>query len=335
MSIEVNNDPCAATPSDYKMTWTSAAQAMWAAVKLAGKAELELYEVMGLTGHAFRININPENVDIAGPTAYPWETFFAKGLKNIGFNTAYVRTADFTPPTPDQLTRALKLVQKSIDRGVPAISWDLFVPEFGVLYGYNDEKQELQGKDPNEDGTLLYEKLGRGQIHELFVMILEEEIQTTALSLIRGALEIAIDHAHRREHSNETPPFQNGLAGYDGWIEAFEAGKVSEIGNAYNLAVVADARAHAAKFLQEMADRWESDGNWGEAVVLITRGAAGHYARTTDALNTLLAVFPFPQGGEPNDAETAKKAIAVLQTAKAAEASGVEALERLLAELPE
>jgi hypothetical protein len=317
------------------LTWTSAAQAMWSAVKLAGKADLDLYEVMGFTGHAFRININPHDVCEAGPTDYLWEKFFSLGLNNLGFHTSYVRSANMTPPTPDELTRGLKLVQKSIDRGIPAITWDLFVPDFGVLYGYNDEKQELHGKDPTQDGTLPYEKLGRGQVGEMFVMILEEEIPVTPLSMIRGALEIAIDHAHRREHERDKPRYQNGLAGYDAWIEAFENGHVREIGNSYNLAIVCDAREHAAKFLHEMANRWEQKGTWGEAAVLTAREAAGHYKETYEALCTLLPLFPFPHGGTPNDPDIAKKAIAVLKTTKKAETRGVEALERLLTVLPE
>jgi hypothetical protein len=335
MTPEINIDQCATTSSTCMMTWTSAAQAMFAAAKLAGKSDLELFEVMGLTGHAFRININPDNVDVAGPTGYPWEQFFSLGLANLGFNSSYVRSSNLTPPTPNELTRGLKLAQKSIDRGIPAITWDMFVPEFGVIYGYNDEKQELHGKDPRQDGTLPYEKLGRGQVGELFVMILEDEIPTTPLSMIRAALEIAIDHAHRREHANDKPRYQNGLAGYDAWIEAFEQGQVSEFGNSYNLAVVCDAREHAAKFLHETANRWEKEGTWGEASVFTAREAAGHYKETYEALCTLLPVFPFPQGGTPNDPEIAKKAIAVLQTAKKAEARGVDALERLLTELPE
>jgi hypothetical protein len=332
MTLEINSNDFANTSNNCIMT--SAAQAMWSAVKLAGKADLELYEVMGLTGHAFRININPDNVDVAGPSGYPWEKFFSLGLTNLGFNTSYVRSLNLTPPTPDELIRGLNLAQKSIDRGIPAITWDLFVPEFGVLYGYNDEKQELHGKDPRQDGTLPYEKLGRGQVGELFVMILEEEIPTTPIDMIRGALGIAIDHAHRREHTDEKPRYQNGLAGYDAWIEAFENGHVSEFGNSYNLALVCDAREHAAKFLQEMANRWEKEGSWGEVSILAAREAAGHYVDIYEALRTLLPVFPFPQGGTPNDPNISKRAIAVLQTAKEAETSGVEALEQLLAVLP-
>lgn len=179
LTLEINDNHSANTSNHCIIT--SAAQAMWSAVKLAGKADIELYEVMGLTGHAFRININPDNVDVAGPTAYTWEKFFSLGLINLGFKTSYVRSSNLTPPTPNELTRGLNLAQKSIDRGIPAITWDLFIPEFGVLYGYNDEKQELYGKDPRQDGTLPYEKLGYGQVGELFVMILEEEIPTTPL----------------------------------------------------------------------------------------------------------------------------------------------------------
>lgn len=39
--------------------------------------------VMGLTGHAFRINIVPDSVHIAGPTTYNFADVLTRGLKNM------------------------------------------------------------------------------------------------------------------------------------------------------------------------------------------------------------------------------------------------------------
>ncbi|WP_127573061.1 hypothetical protein [Paenibacillus xylaniclasticus] len=63
----------------------------------------------------------------------------------------------------------MALVRESIDRGIPVMAWDLFVPKFGVIYGYDDDVQKLRCKDVVKDDDLPYTKLGHGQIGELFV----------------------------------------------------------------------------------------------------------------------------------------------------------------------
>ncbi|MBG9794842.1 hypothetical protein ABD76_21105 [Paenibacillus dendritiformis] len=60
---------------------------------------------------------------------------------------------------PEQRREAIEFAQASIDRGLPVIGWSLFVPEFGLIYGYDDEKQELYCRDPQQDGALPYTKL--------------------------------------------------------------------------------------------------------------------------------------------------------------------------------
>ncbi len=231
-----------------------------------------------------------------------------------------------TPPTPEELAAGLALAQKSIDRGIPAISWDLFVSEFGVIYGYDDDKKLLQAKDVKGDGTLPYAKLGRGQVGELFVMTLDESLPVDRRSMLLGALRLIVRHARTREHELELPAFENGLAGYGAWIEAFRSGGVNEFGNAYNTAVVCDARAHAVKFLQELPARWSGDS----AAERTVRELAAEAKTVFEALAKMLPSFPFPQGGTPNDPETAKQAIGLLSEAREAEEAGVAVLERML-----
>ncbi|HEU5138686.1 MAG TPA: hypothetical protein VFT51_01840 [Bacillales bacterium] len=307
------------------MTCTSAAQSMFAAIQYTDKKDLSLAEVMGFTSHAFRININAENVDVAGPTGYEWRDIFPEGLRNLGFQTAYRGAPNFTPPTPNELSEAIELVQKSIDRGVPAIAWDLFIPEFGLLYGYDDDKQILMAKDFEKEGELDYEKLGRGQIGELFVLTIEDSIPIDKTSSLKGALEMILNHAHKRQHKHEKPPYQNGLAGYDAWIQAFSNRSVDPFGNAYNTLVVSDARRYAVDFLSGIVE----DVQYEETVRHLASRSAAHYKKGKDSLEKLAGKFPFPDGGSPNEGVEAELAIQLLSEAKQAEQQGVELLEEM------
>ncbi|HET7657485.1 MAG TPA: hypothetical protein VFK37_04270 [Bacillales bacterium] len=311
------------------MTCTSAAQVMYGAIQYTDKKDLTLAEVMGFTSHAFRININAENVDVAGPTGYEWREILPEGLRNLGFQTAYRGAPNFTPPTPDELSDAIELVQKSIDRGVPAIAWDLFIPEFGLLYGYDDDKQVLMAKDFEKEGELDYEKLGRGQIGELFVLTIENSIPLDKTSSLKGSLEMILEHAHKRQHKHEKPPYQNGLAGYDAWIQAFSNRSVDPFGNAYNTLVVSDARRYAVDFLHGIEEAPQYDGTVRD----LASRAAVHYHKAKDSLARLSDRFPFPGGGSPIEDGEPGHAIQMLTEAKQAEEQGVKLLEEMYGRL--
>lgn len=314
---------------DWSKTWTSAASAIYGAVCYTDKRELTLSDVMGLTGHAFRMNIDRETVHIAGPTSFPGGYILRRNLCNLGF-TSCLADAE-APLTPDKVERTIALVQQSIDRGVPAIAFDLFIPEFGLIYGYDDDKRLFYAKDVSKDGTITYEQFAEPKIDLLFVTTISESLPHSKYEILRMALDMIVDHARGREwmHVFEGK-FAQGLAGYDAWISVLQRRAADPHGHAYNTAVIADAREHAARFLQDLAFRWDG-GNVVERNVRKLAGeAAVQYGAAAEALGQLREWFPFPEGGNPGDPATADRAIEVLKKAQAAETKGVELLERLL-----
>jgi hypothetical protein len=314
----------------YQNSWTTIAQALREAIKFTAKKELSLVDIMGYTGHAFRININEANVDPAGPTAWDWGPVLSKDLKNLGILCSYLGEPNFTPPTPELLGQAIEKVQMSVDLGIPAVGWDLLIPEFGVIHGYDDEKQELHVKDVSGEGTLPYTKLGRGQIGELFVLTLDGFFDVDKKTALTGALKSIIEHARVRYHLHPEPPFQNGLAAYDAWVEAFRKGNVDPFGNAYNVAVVCDSRAYAVQFLKELQQKWNGDSPEEQEVSRLAALAADHYQDVFNALVGLPSLYPFPQGGNPNEEANKVHSIHLLQRAREAEEQGVEILEQML-----
>src|SRR5690606_17207782 len=123
----------------------------------------------------------------------------------------------------EKIEKALALVQDSIDRGIPAISVDLFIPEFGLIYGYDDEKQLLYAKDVSEDGTITYERFANPRIELLFVVTIGESLPHSKYEMLRMALDMIVDHARGREWTHIfKKTYAQGLAGYDAWIGAME-----------------------------------------------------------------------------------------------------------------
>ena len=314
---------------DWSVTWTSAAGAIHGAVSYTDKKHLTLVDVMGFTGHAFRMNIDPEKINIAGPTSFPGGYILRRNLCNLGFTSCLADA--MAPVPPEKVEQTIALVQDSIDRGIPAISFDLFIPEFGLIYGYDEERQLFYAKDVSKDGTLSYAEFADTKIGVLFVTTISESLPHSKYEMLRMALDMIVDHARGREWTHVFKDrFAQGLAGYDAWIGVMERRGADEHGNAYNTAVVADAREFAVRFLRDLAARWDGANVVERTVRARAAEAAEHYATVAEAFAELRSMFPFPQGGNPKDPKTADHAIGLLKRAKEAETKGVEVLEKLL-----
>ncbi|GGA12598.1 hypothetical protein GCM10008018_67030 [Paenibacillus marchantiophytorum] len=314
---------------DWTKTLSSAASTIYGSISYTDKKSFSLIDVMGIAGHAFRLNIDPIEVNVAGPTSFPGGYIFRRNLCNLGFTSNMGEAS--VPVSPDMLEKTIALIQRSVDKGYPAIAFDLFTPEFGLIYGYDDDKQLFYAKDVSQDGTLSYSQFGQPKIPVLFLITIEDSLAHSKYEILRMSLDMIVDHARGREWAHMFKDrYVQGLKGYEAWIEAMEKRSADEFGNAYNAAVAADAREFAAEYLREMALKWDGSNVVERNVRTHAAEAAAHYAVVAEALGELRDMFPFPEGGTPKEPATADRAIALLLQAKESETKGVEVLEKLL-----
>lgn len=314
---------------EWNRTFTSAAAAIYGAISYGENSQFSLVDVMGLTGHAFRINIDCKEVNVAGPTMFPGGYILRRNLCNLGFISCLADAE--APVPPEKVTRTIALIQDSIDRGYPAIAFDLFIPEFGLIYGYDDEQQVFHAKDVSSSGTVSYEKFSDVHSGVLFATTISEQLPHSKYERLRMALEMITDHTRGREWNHIfKDQYKMGLEGYDAWINVLSQRKADPHGQAYNIAVISDAREFAVQFLKELETNWTADNIVERTVRQLAGEAAVYYERTAEALIEMRDLFPFPEGGNPHDPANSDKAIALLKTAKQAEEDGIKLLERLL-----
>ncbi len=305
---------------------TSAAQSIFAMLQYTDKKDLSLAEVMGYTTHAFRINIHPESVSPAGPTMFAPYELVSQSLRTLG---VYTKTrSEPTPQSDKDLADTIRLMQGRIDTGVPIISWDLFAPEFGLIYGYDHEKQVFHAKDIEKDGTIKYSDLNNRRFNHLFVCGFSETTQKSKPIMLRDALKRIIQHAYGKS-PYASPEYKHGLSGFAAWIQAFQTRKMDVFGNAYNTAVVGDAREHAHHFFSILHSKWEISSDVDRQVRDCLKEGDHIYKKVAACFQSLQEMFPFPQGGEPNDAVNSQQAITLLNEAYKWEKEGVTLLEKL------
>lgn len=332
-------------------TWVSCAAALHGLIEYTDK-NMSFPMVMGLSGHAFRLTVVPGDIHIAGPTMFDFAKVLQEGLRNMGFTSRVVNermseagtglNANFVNPSlleqdarvkrqlPQLLPQALELIHSSVNRGYPVLSWDLVIPEFGLIYGYDDGKRQLQaGDNCGHDQEIAYESLGRGIIEELFVLAIEESVETDQRTMLTNAIQTAL--AHYRGEDQDCEVSVSGLSAYAAWQEAFQKGTVEPNGNSYTTAIAYDARRNAALFWSEIADTWVDPAI--DAIRPTIREAAAVYEQIAGEYKSLSQLFPFPAGGEPNDPANSEKAISLLQSIEAREQQAVTLLEHMLQSL--
>lgn len=308
--------------AEWKRCKTSFAGAVYAVLTYAGDVKRSLTDVMGLTAQAFRLTVEEERIDASGPEMYFWENKFRDGLLNLGFESSHAGDGG-APPTPFLLNEAIAHVRRSIVRGVPTVAWDIGAPEFGIVYGYDDEEQLLYAEDAKGKYEISYDRFGRGVSGGVFVLSVTESKSISDREAAANALEMAVRHAYGEL---TFVGYVCGLSAYDCWIDSFRKRRVDRIGNAYTAGIAAEARVYAAQFLRDMGAKFE-------AAAALALEAAGHYETVAENLERMAERFPFPAGGQPNDTLAAEEAIQLLERARTAEELGVQALQRLVRRL--
>jgi len=283
--------------------------------------------LFGATGHAFVLNVH-EVVCPSGPTAWNTERLFRLG-KNIGYEIDGVFGMKSADGFAEKQNLAWEHAKSAIDRGLPCYGWELDIPEYYVVYGYDDAGYYFSGPGCDEDrGLKPWQELGDTEIGVIEMYSLKPGQAANDAQTVKEALAFALEHA-TSPAKWIFPKYKAGLAGYDNWIRALESGTADGFGMAYNAAVWAECRGYAVLFLQEARERLDR-----KAAALFDQ-ALDQYQVVFENLRTVTEAFPF-HGMEPEhvkDQARIRTALDALRSARDAEAGGLEILQRIVNEL--
>ena len=280
----------------------------------------------GATGHAFVINIH-EVVCPSGPTAWHTGALFRLG-KNIGYSVDGVwgKRSDRDFSRKQEL--AWKKTQSAIDHAWPCYGWELEIPEYYVINGYDEVGYYFSG--PRCDlgnGPRPWRELGDTKIGWLEMYWIKPGKPARETTAIKGAFAFALEHA-QSPSKWIFPKYRAGLAGFQNWISALEEGRAHGFGVAYNAAVWSECRKMAVEFLKEAKER--TDGK----LAPLFDDAKAHYEVVAENLGKVSGIFPFPpQAEEVADRTRCEEAIEYLANARKAEELGLKSIETILSRL--
>jgi len=283
----------------------------------------------GCTGHAFALNI-AEGLDPSGPTAWKWNMIHDLG-PNLGFRVRAVWSPEGDPPDirAAKQREAWDLVRDAVGRGLPCYGWglNLWIPDYYVITGYDDVGYYWSGWGET-NAPLPWQKLGTGDVPVLQVFRLEPCEPASDAVAVKAALAEVLAHIESPDGWTIAPTYTSGVAAYEAWAQALEAGTAERDGNAYNAATWHECREMAVEFLEEAKGRLPGrcDAAFDEAV--------SHYTVVRDRLKALSDMCPMPkEGWDPQTRVKSSEGAALVRQARDAERAGIEALKRIAAGL--
>ncbi len=278
----------------------------------------------GGTGHAFIINIH-KVVCPSGPTAWHTEMLF-RLAPNLGYRLAGVFGNKNDSDFASKQEEAWALVRGSLDRDIPCYGWELRVPEFYTIYGYDDVGYYCSGPGCDSgEGPKPWQEVGTSKIGILEIYSVQPCDPEPDEKVVKKALAFAIRHA---ESPGKWiyPDYRSGPKAFDVWAEALERGTANRFGEGYNTSVWTECRGEAVAFLKEARARLagKADSLFDEAIL--------HYSVVHSKLRALMDLHPFqiPNANEENEQLRNPEGAAFVRAAGIAEAKGLEVLRRLL-----
>ena len=195
----------------------SFAKSLSAAVKHSPYSDLA-EDVVAASGFAFRMWVAP---DLCVSATSLWE--FCKQqvwIEHAGLTCRYIeRMWNQDEIAEERRLAAVEMIKQSIDNGIAAISWDIGVPEWGLIIGYDDQAQQFAvltvlGKEETMD----YAQLGQREVPILNVLTVTGRNDKPQEAVLADTLKLAKAHLNGEEWC----PNPDGLAAYPALIKPFE-----------------------------------------------------------------------------------------------------------------
>ncbi|MDR1630670.1 MAG: hypothetical protein LBS36_10740 [Oscillospiraceae bacterium] len=199
----------------------SFAKSLACAVKNSPWAEYA-EDIIATSGFAFRMWVSPPTFALRQPAIWsfdgqkPWV-----GVENGGLFCEYVgRYWGQDDIEKQKRLEAIANIKKSIDSGIPAVSWDICVCEWGLIVGYDDETQTFSVLGVSGKGEMPYEQLGKRELPLLSVLIITGKSDKSQDAILYDTKKLAVSHLKGSEWCDNA----KGLESYPALIRHFEGG---------------------------------------------------------------------------------------------------------------
>ena len=234
----------------------SFAKSLSAAVKNSPYSE-KAEDIVATSGFAFRMWVSR---DLCPSATSIWDFESQKPwVENGGLLCDYVgRYWEQEQIEEEKRLEAIRIIKASIDSGIPAVSWDTGIPEWGLITGYDDDAQmfsilAINGKpDPANSALMSYDTLGKREIPILSVLTIAGRTGKTVEEILRDTKKLAVNHLKGGEWCENA----KGLEAYPALIRIFDEdpGLASSWNAEYFLGTYGALKEYAYRYFEKTGE---------------------------------------------------------------------------------
>jgi hypothetical protein len=311
-------------------TWLSYIGAVHGAVQAAGLCDLDLVDAYGISGMGAHFVVH-ETCCPSSVTVYNWMLDHVGALDRMGILSEVYLSFPGSRTYEAACRRAITNIKASIDRGVPVVLWGVDVPEFGVVYGYDDADGVLLvsgvfGQGPEASRPILYENVGR-TAEVAPILHYQVPVERVEVDLAKARQDALAHYVARMERPEQTcEKYHVGLAAYDAWLEALTRPDLNHRGLRYLVYVYYETKDFMAAYVRRLAE--SGQGDLAEAAERLTVVSA-QFEQMMQVLGQ--SYEPPPILEEPVTAAQLKALDSLLREARAKETAVVGLLKKALA----
>ncbi|GBF78539.1 hypothetical protein PA598K_07207 [Paenibacillus sp. 598K] len=226
--------------------------AVYAILTAAGRWDAPLWMLSGLSGMAFKLAVHRQLLSMSVTAYGTWGNEHFSALDNLGFYTASDggRTRHATFPVYQQA--AIPWIRDSLDQGMGVVYW---VPEFGVIHGYDDEDRVFYVQDGRtaESRVVLYDNLGLNETPFWDVEVIGDRVSIPLREQALGSLRQAWIDWNTPYKLLPDRSIASGRAAYGHLIEALKSGGYDGWGACYILRSYEVSRTEIRDYLRELS----------------------------------------------------------------------------------
>lgn len=228
--------------------------AVHAILTAAGRFDGPKFMLSGLSGMAFKFSAHRRLLPLSVTAYGQWGNEHAPAMDNLGIHTAHdagrTRHSSFQIYQQD----AIRWIKQSIDSGLGAVYW---IPEFGVIHGYDDEAEVFYLQDGSSGGiqVVLYDNFGINFTSFWYCRVFGEQVEIPLTDAVLESLRLAL---HDWETPYKTFPdtdIASGRLAYHYLISALEQKEYDPWGAGYLLDAYLYARQEIRDYLHEVHGR--------------------------------------------------------------------------------
>lgn len=308
----------------WEPTWVSQMGCLKGCLAQMG-VEITWPHLYGLTAQAFVINMHPTCCP-SGPTAWKSAEMIATLLPNLGAEVQFVIGSKWENNRTEARAEAWEMTRRHLDADLPVYGWELDIPEYYVVYGYDQTGYYFRGPH-HEDGAgpLAWQALNETDIGVVTMAGLNPRPHSHIRTSVTEALDMALRVADPEDPwSGED--YARGPKAFEVWSHALASGIADEFGHRYCASVWAECRHHAVRFLTELAENLTDEPGEAAQAALVAYKRVNVLLGTVAQEHVFLPADQIPAGQTLQSAESAH----MVEQAGHAEAEGLAAVQTLV-----